>query len=106
MHLALVPGAAYPVHEVPVLQPVQNRGDRRLAQAHFLRNGTDRHLTKVPNRSHDQQLRPGQPGMLAQALGMEVGCPDNTSQSHQHIFITVHSNTPIRDWQFIYTPKY
>ena len=78
VHLALVLGTAHTVDQVPMLQAVQNRGYRGLAEAHLFGNGANGYLTKIPNGSHDQQLWPGQPGVFAQALGMQVCRPDYT----------------------------
>ena len=75
-------------------------------QTPLFRNGADSHLAQIPNRSHDQQLGPREPGMLAETLRMKVRRPDNPPESYQYIFITVHSNTPIRSWEFLYTPNY
>ena len=106
VNLTFVLGAAYPINQFPMLEAIQDGGYRRLAETDLFRNGADSHLAQIPNRSHDQQLGPREPGMLAEALRMKVRRPDNPPESHQYIFITVHSNTPIRSWEFLYTPNY
>src|SRR5690554_2031228 len=94
MNLAFVLSTAHTIDQLAKLQPVKNGGDRSLAQADIISNGADRDFAKVPDRAHNQQLRPGEPCVLAQPLGMQIRCPDNPPKCYQHLLVIVQTHTP------------
>src|SRR5690606_8305016 len=78
------------IDQAPALKPVENGGDRGLAQADPARDGADLDLPQIADGLHDQQLRRGQAHRLTELARMQVGCANDPAQGDQYFFKFAH----------------